>query len=106
MATMKISARGAYPLLACLLLCSAAIAAESATPTHNDTKPAATDQNAKPTPKKKDCEYVSGSRIRPKTEQDCRSAFGPLRSYSKEDLDRTGEMDLNQALRALDPIFR
>jgi hypothetical protein len=30
----------------------------------------------------------------------------PFRSYSKEELDSTGETDINEALRKLDPIFR
>ena len=34
-----------------------------------------------------------------------RTTSRPLRTYTQEDLQRTGEIDMNQALRKLDPIF-
>lgn len=52
-----------------------------------------------------DCAYATGSRIRPRQVNRC-APNRPLRSYSKEELDATGEIDLNNALRELDPAFR
>lgn len=52
-----------------------------------------------------DCAYATGSRIRPRQVNRC-EPNRPLRSYSKEQLDATGEIDLNDALRELDPVFR
>ena len=38
---------------------------------------------------------------------DCaKVARGAYRSYSKEDIERTGETDMAEALRKLDPAFR
>ena len=51
------------------------------------------------------CENVSGTRILPNPKNACRSAIQPMRTYTKEDLDRTGEIDMAEALRKLDPIF-
>jgi hypothetical protein len=59
---------------------------------------------AKPAKHAAACPEVSGSRIRPRIENDCKGAK-PFRSYSQEDLQRTGEIDINEALRKLDPIF-
>jgi hypothetical protein len=50
------------------------------------------------------CAAVTGSHIRPKVENGC-EARKPNRSYTLEDIQRTGEIDLNQALRRLDPMF-
>ncbi len=53
------------------------------------------------------CLKQTGSRIAPRADKQgrkCVSANG--RSYSKEDLDRTGEIDLADALRRLDPAIR
>lgn len=53
------------------------------------------------------CLKKTGSRIAPRADKQgrkCVSANG--RSYSKEDLDRTGEIDLADALRRLDPAIR
>lgn len=57
------------------------------------------------TKKPKACEPVSGSHIRPSTARNCETLAQPMRSYSAEDIQRTGEMNLAQALRKLDPIF-
>lgn len=112
--------------LTCLLLsCGAAMAGEQATtvaPADTAAKPAVdpatasakADEGAstEPTgaegtsPLKKQCEAISGSRIRPSTANDCKSAHGPMRTYTNEDLQRTGEIDINEALRKLDTIFR
>ena len=57
-------------------------------------------QNATATPKTNiSCIKDTGSRIKPK-EGECR---GPGRTYSREDLDRTGAFDTAEALRKLDP---
>lgn len=52
-----------------------------------------------------DCAYATGSRIRPRQVNRC-EPNRPLRSYTKDQLDATGEIDLNDALRELDPVFR
>ncbi|RZA37263.1 MAG: hypothetical protein EOP92_01305 [Lysobacteraceae bacterium] len=55
----------------------------------------------------RNCLKHTGSRIKPRADKQgrkCISANG--RSYSKEDLDRTGEADLAEALRRLDPAIR
>jgi hypothetical protein len=56
------------------------------------------------------CEQVTGSRIRPASRSgnaaDCEPMGHPFRSYSAEDLQSTGEMNLSDALRQLDPAFR
>ena len=49
------------------------------------------------------CEIQTGTRIRHKT-GDCNHTF-PLRTYTQADLQSTGETNLAQALRQLDPIF-
>ncbi|MEO8367154.1 MAG: hypothetical protein ABI538_13215 [Pseudoxanthomonas sp.] len=63
--------------------------------THGDTKEHATDRN---------CLKETGSRLAPRPDskgRKCVNASG--RAYSKEDLDRTGAIDLSDALRRLDP---
>jgi hypothetical protein len=53
------------------------------------------------------CDVAPGSRIRQAKSEDCKKiAKQPFRSYSKEEIDNTGETDINEALRKLDPIFR
>jgi hypothetical protein len=46
----------------------------------------------------------SGTHVRQKA-PNCAST-APMRSYGQQDLERTGETDLGQALKKLDPIFR
>ncbi|ALN87077.1 hypothetical protein LC55x_3820 [Lysobacter capsici] len=46
------------------------------------------------------CLRQTGSRIQSKSKQDC-AAYG--RSYSRDDLNGTGEVDVASALRKLDP---
>jgi len=48
------------------------------------------------------CIKDTGSRIKSK-EGDCR---GPGRTYSRDDLDRTGEINAADALRKLDPALQ
>lgn len=61
--------------------------------------------NAQAQPAKKklsdaQCLRQTGSRIQSKSKQDC-AAYG--RSYSRDDLNGTGEVDVASALRRLDP---
>lgn len=53
------------------------------------------------------CEPATGSRIsrKPGADGRCENDAALLRSYEKEDLDRTGQTDLGDALRQLDPTF-
>jgi hypothetical protein len=62
-----------------------------------------TDAQAQPAKKKlsdAQCLRQTGSRIQSKSKQDC-AAYG--RSYSRDDLNGTGEVDVASALRRLDP---
>lgn len=58
-----------------------------------------------------ECQTVTGSRIRAKPakqkdkEGKCAAGSTPLRTYTKDQLEMTGEMDLADALRQLDPAF-
>ena len=87
--------------------------AESETPATPATSVADPSANTGTPPKAADdlanrnCLKHTGSRITPRADKQgrkCVSANG--RSYSKEDLDRTGEIDLADALRRLDPAIR
>ncbi|MGO1073158.1 hypothetical protein [Lysobacter sp. CA199] len=96
------------------VLLGACVFAASAQPAHEDarepTTPAATAQaDAKPAAAaaaaKKDrrdptCLTQTGSRLQPRSQNGC-AGYG--RSYSRDDLDRTGRTDVGQALRQLDP---
>ena len=74
-------------------------AAPAAKPAKEDTK--------KPASQAPQCTQAPGSHIRLAKPADCaKVARGPYRSYSKEDLERTGETDMSEALRKLDPSFR
>ena len=71
----------------------------------------AADTTAPAAPKEKTkasapCERISGSIIRPTMKNGCKPTAQPFRTYTAEDLERTGETDLNQALRKVDTIFR
>lgn len=54
--------------------------------------------------------YVStdctGTRIRPAAGKPCSPSSTLLRSWSQEELQRTGQIQIGDALRLLDPIFR
>lgn len=53
------------------------------------------------------CDVAPGSRIKQSKAVDCKKiSKQPFRSYSKEELDTTGETNVAEALRKLDPIFR
>ncbi|MGO1001498.1 hypothetical protein [Lysobacter sp. CA196] len=47
------------------------------------------------------CLRHTGSRLQPRNKDGCLAGAG--RSYSRDDLDRTGEVDVGDALRKLDP---
>lgn len=51
------------------------------------------------------CTLVTGSRIRPRN-GDCVPTGARVKSYSAEQLQATGEMDLVEALRQMDPAFQ
>jgi hypothetical protein len=80
-----------YPLLLCWIA-SAAVADEPGKP---DMKPLSQAEREGPV-----CLTETGSRIRP-PEGQCINA--PGRVYRRDDLDRTGERDLANALQKLDP---
>lgn len=68
------------------------------------------DVKAKKDDAKKDeakCEVAPGSRIQRKKPDNCKDlAKQPYRSYSKEEIDNTGETNIAEALRKLDPSFQ
>jgi hypothetical protein len=52
------------------------------------------------------CEQVTGSRIRNPERTDCEPTGYPFKSFSRDELQATGEIDLIDALRQLDPAFQ
>ena len=50
-------------------------------------------------------EECTGTRIRRRPGEDCPN-FTLKRSYTQQDLQRTGQINVGDALRLLDPIFR
>jgi hypothetical protein len=95
-------------LLSLLLAGGTAVAGETTPPVATTAQPVATQTDVKVavTPANaKSCAYTAGTRIRPSPAMGCKSAVGPTRVFTQEDLQRTGEVDLNAALRKLDPIF-
>jgi hypothetical protein len=52
------------------------------------------------------CEQVTGSRILRRSTEGCEAVNYPLKSFSAEQIQGTGEMDLHDALRMLDPAFQ
>jgi hypothetical protein len=85
----------------------AVMAADTATPATEAAKEPAKEKAA---PKKADantCGQVTGTRIKSPKQADCvKVSNRPIRSYSAEDLQNTGETDLAAALRQLDPSIR
>ena len=51
------------------------------------------------------CEAPTGSRIRPPKGSDCKAPRPGMRSYSEEDLERTGQPEVADALKRIDPAF-
>ena len=86
------------------LFMAAGIASAEETP---DAKPKKEESQKKATPEAAKCTQAPGSHIRLAKPEDCaKAARGPYRSYSKEDIERTGETDVGEALRKLDPRFQ
>jgi hypothetical protein len=90
-----------------LLLPLGAVAAEPAAPTQT---PAAAQAAAQATAAKagkdeKSCEKSTASRIRKSNPKDCGKDAQPIRSYSREEIESTGQTDTAEALRRLDPRF-
>ena len=77
----------------------AAVPAADAKPKKEEVKKAA--------PEEAKCTQVPGSHIRLAKPEDCaKAARWPYRSYSKAERENTGETDVGEALRKLDPRFR
>jgi hypothetical protein len=101
-------------LAAAVALCLPAglLAADAAQDQKAMTKPVAASEvktgqaAAKPADAKATCEYVTGSRIKHAPPVDCDQAAPGLRSYTAEDLQNTGHVDIAEALRWLDPRFQ
>jgi hypothetical protein len=104
-------------LLAILLAGFCGVASAQTVTVSKDTGETETMQTqvAEAGPKSEDrhCLRSTGSRIvasqnlraeKEKKPQRCANAFG--RAYTAEDLDRTGHIDIADALRSLDPSFR
>jgi hypothetical protein len=85
-----------------LLAPATLLAADSDSP-----KPTADKAEAKPDKPKAAvaCEHVTGTRIQPSPKNGCKSPVTPYRTFSQEELQRTGEIDQGEALKKLDPIF-
>jgi len=98
--------------------------AADATPPATEAKPAATETKtatateAKPTTaegtvaegtakpaKPVYCQSSGRIKVRADSKNGCDSAQKPYRSYSKDQLDTTGKISIDQALEELDPIF-
>lgn len=53
------------------------------------------------------CEQITGSRIvRPQNRTSCGESKQPMKTFSQEEIQATGETDLANALRRLDPAFQ
>jgi Ni/Co efflux regulator RcnB len=97
---------------AALLAPLALHAAEKAAQPNKDAKPVAAAEakaeqaQAKPDESKAKCTYVTGSRIRHDPPVDCDQSTSNLRTYTAEDLQNTGQIDIGDALRWLDPRFQ
>lgn len=83
-----------------LLAVPRAASAEEAQPPQHVAEPAAAEGETSSKAEKPYCLKYTGSRIRPPAGQ-CANTRG--RVYSREDIERTGDVNLNDALRRLDP---
>lgn len=97
---------------AAVLLPAVALATDAATDKKDQAKPVAAPEakakqtDAKSADTKAKCTYVTGSRIKHDPPVDCDSGVLGLRTYSAEEIQQTGQIDLNEALRWLDPRFQ
>lgn len=88
-------------IAAALLLPLGAVAADAAAPAADAPKAS----TAKPVKKTTlECDTTS-SRIRRDKGGKCTPSSAPTRTYTKEDIDSTGQTDLTEALKRLDPRF-
>lgn len=89
------------------LLLAAALTLPVGALAEDTAKPAEQEQatEAAPVKKAKACPASAATRIKAKPEEGC-AGPKPFRSYSAEDLQTTGKIDVAEALRELDPIFR
>lgn len=97
--------------VALLLPLGTALAAEPAAtaPAAEQAAPTAA-EDGKDSPKKahraKATDHrCTASRIRKDKAVDCEKTAAPTRTYTQEDIQQTGETDIGQALRKLDPRF-
>jgi hypothetical protein len=93
--------------LAILVAAVVAVASGCATSSSPDQAARiAADASKRPTLDKA-CVQDTGSRIKPSKEEDATKAkancMQPGSTYSREELDQTGEIDMGRALRQLDP---
>lgn len=79
-------------------VCAAEPSAQSATADASTVKAEATAKA------KVRCEDSTGSRIKPR-KADCEPIVRPSRTYSRDLMQTTGEINTYEALRKLDPIF-
>jgi hypothetical protein len=89
-------------LAAALLLPLGLNAAEPAKPAAPAAESAVDAKTKKAEPK---CESTATTRIRKMKSSDCAKDAVGARTYSKEELERTGEIEVGEALRKLDPRF-
>lgn len=75
--------------------------AEQATTTSVD----ANDAPKKVSPAKASDHRCTATRIRKDKAADCEKTAAPTRTYTQEEIQQTGETDIGQALRKLDPRF-
>jgi hypothetical protein len=93
--------------MACLFTVAGTASAEDAAAPAADAKPTKEEVQKKAAAEAAQCTVAPGSHIKLAKPQDCaKAAHGPYRSYSKEELDTTGEANLGDALRKLDPSIR
>ena len=96
---MKWQSTALAALGATMLLSLGAVAAEA--PARADGAIAATSKASKTESR---CDASATSRIRRKND-DCARSAAPTRTWTKQDLESTGQMDTGEALRRLDPRF-
>jgi hypothetical protein len=77
----------------------------AATPATDADAEAASAATEKPPVSEANCVRQTGSRIRPRDHKTACNGL-PGRAYTKEDLDRTGHLNLADALRSLDSSIR
>ena len=88
-------------LAAALLASAGALAAETAVVSPDPPKATST----KATKTALECEDTTSSRIRRDKAGKCTKSASSARSYSREEIERTGQTDVSEALRRLDPRF-